>query len=244
MLQYFKDRPDSPTHIVIIAGLMVGRGLNIVSNDYRWHLTHQILKMPSNATCSDLAQRIRLLGIYRDTVPTTLFCVQKDAMSLKQAHQLQNRIYEGAELHEEVENMPTLCEQIKVYVGLVPKRKTTKKCDEPHWNLVAKEREQYGEVVEEKMDGMYYCVIVDKLAPREMEIYKYAVDYLQDKTGQWIERSKIVEHAVRGGEEEHSVRSFLKHICLTQSKNMRTESENIQGLLFKKSGNRWFIRLN
>jgi hypothetical protein len=44
ILEYFKDYARiKPTHIVIIAGLMVGRGLNICSSDHKWHLTHQIL---------------------------------------------------------------------------------------------------------------------------------------------------------------------------------------------------------
>jgi hypothetical protein len=42
------------------------------------------------------------------------------------------------------------CEQIKMFVGNIPRRRTTKKCAEPVWNKVAKEREQYGEVEEVK----------------------------------------------------------------------------------------------
>lgn len=148
ILQYFKDRRDPPTHIVVIAGLMVGRGLNVVSSDFKWHITHQILRNSDNATCADIVQKLRVLGIYRDSIPIRLFCLQRDAITIKQSSKLQARIFEGADLQEEVETMPDLCEEIKIYVGNIPQRRTTKKCKEPHWNKVAHEREQYEEVKE------------------------------------------------------------------------------------------------
>jgi len=243
ILQYFKDCGIA-THILIVAGQMVNRGLNICSNDYKWHLTHQILKLSDTATCADNNQISgRLFGIYRDPIPTRLFVCKKDALGLKQTHYLQKRIFEGASLHELAENMPNLCEKIKVFVGLIPRRKTSKKCREPKWNKVFREQEQYG-VVEEEKNGEYYRILPERLAPRESEIYKYALDYLQDKTGKWIERPQVVEHAVRAGENEFAVKSFLTHICVTQSKNIKTNSENAQGLLFKKEQNRWYVRLN
>lgn len=245
-LQYLKSRRDPPTHIVIIAGLMVGRGLNIVSSDFQWHLTHQILKTSDTATCADVLQKCRCFGIYRDRIPINLYCLQKDAISIKQSLKLQARLFEGADLEEAIKSMPELCEEIKMYVGNIPKRRTTKKCAEPQWNKVAKEREQYGEVEEEKNieEGQFYCVLPDKLAPCEMEMYRYAVDYLQDKTGQWIERSKIVEHAVRGGENEYAGKARLKDMCLKERRSIRTNDETTTGLLFKKEQNRWFLRLN
>jgi hypothetical protein len=159
ILQYFKKYSvkDRTTHIVIIAGQMVGRGLNIVSNDYKWHLTHQILRVSETSTCADITQSCRVFGIYSDNIPTTLYCLQKDAMNLKQSHELQKRIFEGADLSQVTENMPELCKQIKMFVGHIPRRRTTKKCAEPEWNCVAKEREQYGEdreMVEEKIENI------------------------------------------------------------------------------------------
>ena len=150
VLQYFKTRPEPVSHIVIIAGQMVGRGLNICSSDYKWHLTHQILRVSDTATCSDITQSCRVFGVYSDAIPTRLYVLQKDAMSLKQSHYLQKRIYEGASVHELSENMPNLCAQIKMFVGHIPRRRTTKKCEEPHWNKVAKEREQYEDLLEEE----------------------------------------------------------------------------------------------
>jgi hypothetical protein len=173
---------------------MVNRGLNICSNDYKWHLTHQILKLSDTATCADNNQISgRLFGIYRDTVPLRLFVLKKDALSLKQSHYLQKRIFEGACLHELADRMPNLCQQIKVFVGLIPKRKTTKKCREPHWNKVANERDQYGDVEEEKKmeDGEGWLVY------RSSEIHKNIYQTIekilleQGWTNVWVKRQDI-----------------------------------------------------
>ncbi len=150
ILQALKDTDfkgeEHYSHVIIIAGHMVGRGLNICSNDFKWHLTHQILSNSATATCSDITQSCRLFGKYNDSIPTRLFCVQNDAMSLKQTHYLQNRIFEGANLHDLTENMKTLCETLKIFVGLIPKRKLTKKIKQPEFNKVATVEEQYGGV--------------------------------------------------------------------------------------------------
>jgi hypothetical protein len=170
-------------------------------------------------------------------------------MSLKQSHELQKRIFEGADLLLATETMPELCKQIKIFVGHIPRRRTTKKCAEPEWNQVAREQEQYRDIVENKeenkvVEGEYYCVLPDKLAPREKVIYKCTIDYLQDKTGQWIERSKVVEHAVREGENQFVVQGRFTDMCLKQNKSFKTNLETTSGLLIKKVQNRWYIRLN
>jgi hypothetical protein len=195
ILQYFRDQESAPTHIVIIAGQMVGRGLNIVSNDYQWHLTHQILRVSDTATCADITQSCRVFGVYHDSVPTRLYCLQKDAMSLKQSHFLQRRIYEGANLHDISENMPTLCEQIKMFVGHIPRRRTTKKCTEPEWNKVAKEQEQYGEVdsdtdLEEGQGWLVYTTESQRV------IYNAIEEVLsqQNWINVWVRRNEIEHH--------------------------------------------------
>lgn len=193
-LQYLKSRRDPPTHIVIIAGLMVGRGLNIVSSDFQWHLTHQILKTSDTATCADVLQKCRCFGIYRDRIPINLYCLQKDAISIKQSLKLQARLFEGAELEEAIKSMPELCEEIKIYVGNIPKRRTTKKCAEPQWNKVAKEREQYGELLEEEKnieEGEGWLVY--RSSELHKTIYKTIEKILLEQgwTNVWVKRQDI-----------------------------------------------------
>jgi hypothetical protein len=157
-LQYFKQRAQTPTHIVIIAGLMVGRGLNIVSSDYQWHLTHQILRVSDTADISDLIQKLRLLGIFRDSLPLRLFLTKKEATNLKKGHFLHNTLLDGAESVEDLVFVPELVEQIEIPSGYIPRRRTTKKCAEPTWNeiVVEKKAEQ---PIKRRMNGYVYQVL-------------------------------------------------------------------------------------
>jgi len=133
---------------------MASRGINFVSNiDYKWHLTCEILKVSAASTCSDITQACRLFGKYDDSIPTRLYCLQKDAMSLKQSYYLQQRLLEGADLHEISEVMPTLCAEIKVFVGHIPKRKTSGK-KRMVFNMVESVEKQYGEVHDEEEEKM------------------------------------------------------------------------------------------
>jgi len=149
-------------------------------------------------------------------------------------------------LHELAERMPNLCQQIKVFVGLIPKRKTTKKCREPHWNKVSREEEQYGEVEEEKKieEGEFYCVLPERLAERETEVYRLALDYLQDKRNIWVPRSELVNYMVSLGKPENAVRGHMTNFCIVTNKNIKTNNEAKTGILFKKIRDRWLVRLN
>ncbi len=141
ILQHLKDNAViKPT--LIIAGHILGRGINVVSRDYGWHLTHEILQVSSSASCADIVQALRLCGIYDDNYPLTLYIRAKDAKCLKQIDDLQERIFEGSSIHELTRDMPTLCEQIKVFKGLIPKRRVSKKC-KPKFNRVSSKSIQY-----------------------------------------------------------------------------------------------------
>jgi hypothetical protein len=257
ILQYFKKYSvkDRTTHIVIIAGQMVGRGLNIVSNDYKWHLTHQILRVSETSTCADITQSCRVFGIYSDNIPTTLYCLQKDAMNLKQSHELQKRIFEGADLSQITENMPELCKQIKMFVGHIPRRRTTKKCAEPEWNCVAKEREQYEQVEEEKetrdiMNGTYLLINPSLLRANNVSHYNRIIEYLQSsrQVNKWIPRMKIFKAIAKEVGEENRLNSNTwgwiaqdRSTCVCD----QVADENTVGLLFTQLPNReWSIRLN
>jgi hypothetical protein len=237
-LQYFKNRAQTPSHIIIIAGLMVGRGLNIVSSDYQWHLTHQILRVSDNADISDLIQKLRLLGIFRDSLPLRLFLTKREATNLKKGHFLHNTLLNGAENHETLAVMPELVEEIGMPAGHIPRRRTTKKCMEPNWNEIVEEKK------EDVVDGEYYCVLPEKLAPREKDIYTYTLEFLQDKKNKWIPRNQVVEFVAGFTENVQAVQAHLKNICYRSDRSNKTQTETCSGLLFKKEGNRWFLRLN
>lgn len=182
------------THIVIIAGFTVARGLNIVSTDYKWHLTHEIMYHSPAATVSDLLQSCRVLGIYNDAVPLKVYCKPSDARDIQQAHYLQTRLIEGATLHEVTASMPSLCSTIRVLLGSIPVRRTTKKCAEPVWNTVQTEAEQYAEAEienKEEDDGsgwlVYQTSEIQKKAYQDIE--KVLLD--QGWINMWVKRSDI-----------------------------------------------------
>jgi hypothetical protein len=239
-LQYFKNRARPPTHILIIAGLMVGRGLNIVSSDYQWHVSHQILRVSDTADVADLIQKLRLLGVFRDSTPLKLFLTKKESENLKRGHLLHNTLLDGAQRQRTQVIMPVLVEQIPISKDHIPIRRTTKKCPEPNWN----EQEEEKKEMEMNTQCKYYCILPQELGPREKEVYDYAVDYLQDKKGSWVLRNTVVRHIMTFNFSENPTRGRFSGMCTVISKHHRTESEEYPGLLFLFKRNRWYMRLN
>jgi hypothetical protein len=155
-------------------------------------------------------------------------------LGLKQTHYLQKRIFEGASLHELAEKMPNLCEKIKVFVGLIPRRKTSKKCREPKWNKVFREQEQYGVVEEEKKieDGDGWLVY------RSSEVHKNIYQTIekilleQEWINIWVKRSEIENYI----EERSWDRRWLNDM----HKPIRNGETRIQ---YRKRNNRIEYRL-
>jgi hypothetical protein len=214
---------------------MVGRGLNVVSTDFKWHITHQILRNSDMATCADIVQKLRLLGIYLDLIQVHLFCLQRDAIAIKQSAKLQKRIFEGADLHEELATMPDLCEEIKMYVGNIPQRRTTKKCREPRWNKVAKEQEQYEDVEVEKEEkkmeantknGYVYQVLQ---STKETMIKKFLRNINPDSS---YTREQLVSMAETSGYKDPS--AIVRAMC-----NSRT---SFACWVFEEIGDKFKIR--
>lgn len=63
-------------HIVIVAGVLAGRGVSFVSTDYSRHLTHQYIADPEGCNLESAMQSVRLLGKYNDNPELTLYCSQ------------------------------------------------------------------------------------------------------------------------------------------------------------------------
>jgi hypothetical protein len=90
--------------------------------------------------------------------------------------------------------MPNLCEQIKVFVGLIPRRKTSKKCREPKWNKVFREQEQYEQVQgEEKNEEAGQGWLVYRSSEVHKNIYQTIEKVLLEQgwTNMWIKRCEI-----------------------------------------------------
>jgi hypothetical protein len=97
-LQAIKNLNDPDIrYIAIIAGNLASRGLSYVSDDYCWHLTHEILIVPKNSTGTSITQGCRLCGCYSDDIPLVMFTSLEIKNELRAYDALQERIVEKCE---------------------------------------------------------------------------------------------------------------------------------------------------
>lgn len=273
-LQYIKDLcGDMIGHIVIIAGAIVGRGLNISSTDYKWHLTHQICQVSKIATCSDVTQSCRLFGIYDDTIPIKLYCTTKEKDALIKSHRLQKRLMEAGEKMEETMIMKDLVAITPIHKDLVPARKLTNKITpRPNFLLVETEEEQYSDnptiitkrkkassvdgeprattkrrLVEPIEDGEIISVVVSGLTPKVLEVVNDVIKHMSDKPNEWTVRTSVFEAIVGPGMEKSRLNKLefnLRTSYLKEKGYVKTNDETVEGLLMKKIGKKWYIRYN
>ncbi|NDE16023.1 hypothetical protein EBZ80_13940, partial [bacterium] len=60
--------------ILIISDLVSQRGVHLRDSGYQWHLSFEVLRACKTTTVPALIQDLRILGIYADNVPLTLYC--------------------------------------------------------------------------------------------------------------------------------------------------------------------------
>lgn len=80
--------------IIILSHDIIGRGINIVSRDFKWHLTHMFYRPSKTATLPMLLQSMRLAGVYRDNIPLRLYAEEKVLMDIMIGHRLQQEVVE------------------------------------------------------------------------------------------------------------------------------------------------------
>lgn len=74
VLQILKEDTVKHNHIVIIGGNMISRGVSVVSEDYKWHLTDQYFHPSKSSHGENIIQSLRILGKYNDNLSLTLWC--------------------------------------------------------------------------------------------------------------------------------------------------------------------------
>lgn len=127
VLQYLKDNggADRFSRILIIAHGLVGRGIQIVSEDYGWHLTHMFYRPSSSTRASAYLQDMRLCGIYRDTIPLTCMLEQKVYENLYKSYMLQEDLFQRIS-NETSEPMKRWLVHQRIFQEKFPKCKATK----------------------------------------------------------------------------------------------------------------------
>lgn len=117
VLQYLKNNGGANLfpRILIIAYKLVGRGINIVSEDFGWHLTHMFYRPSPTTDVTNLIQSMRLCGIYTDSIKLNCYISKIDYENLYKGYMLQedllSRIMKNKSLENEI-----------VFIEKIPKR--------------------------------------------------------------------------------------------------------------------------
>uniref|UniRef100_A0A6C0KA71 Helicase n=1 Tax=viral metagenome TaxID=1070528 RepID=A0A6C0KA71_9ZZZZ len=100
-------------HVSIVSGRMASRGISFVSEQYDYHLTHQILLCSKTKHAEGIVQSLRLLGIYRDKPRLKLYAMRStfgiiDTTYLafdKYTQALGNKAWDMARIADEVKKI-------------------------------------------------------------------------------------------------------------------------------------------
>jgi len=251
MLQYLRDNQSvhRVTHIVIIAGKIADRGLNIVSTDYRWHLTHEILMPSKTAVVSEVIQcGGRLCGVMADHLDSFLYVTLKDKHDLERGQALQDHILTEAQSYPETMRMQEFREQVPVNHDMIPIRRTTRKRRaEPNWNTVADDlgEEKNEEEVTDRC-GQVFRVRSVQLTEQGKGIYDRVVTFLNTRRGEWMRKADLLRAITNTAEESELIKGAIWHWTsprLQTSERVPTEEE--PGLLIRQQNDRsWYLRLN
>lgn len=136
--------------VVLIAYQLVGRGLNIVSYDFGWHLTHMFYRPAPQTDGTTMLQSMRLCGIYRDNIRLTCFMEKKAYDNMYRAYQLQEDMFRRALMHED--RNATVTEMMRTqhfHRHKVPRAALTSKGRRFKGNVTDREEEDEGMSLEE-----------------------------------------------------------------------------------------------
>jgi hypothetical protein len=186
VLQYLKDNGNSQLfpRILIIAHGLVGRGINIVSYDFGWHLTSMFYRPHSASSIPTLLQSIRLCGIYKDDISLTCHVEKKVYENIYKGYQLQEDIFQRLKKTQTDSLFDWILEE-KFYKEKIPTKKLCKRVD--FGGLVTTNKnEDTGMSVEDFM-------LDQKIESREME----HVEIKTEKLSKWVESNNLLGKMLR-----------------------------------------------
>lgn len=103
-------------YVIIVAGVLAGRGVSFVSQDYKRHLTHQYIAAPEGCHLESAMQSVRLLGKYNDNPNLTLYCSEPLYQDLfSQCEDMKAFVELAIEARENKNKMPNLIAAQKEY---------------------------------------------------------------------------------------------------------------------------------
>jgi hypothetical protein len=272
--QWFKDNGGTNKYrkIVTISGKMAARGINFVSADYEWHLSHMYYLAAKSTPIPELIQAMRLCGIYTDDcMPLKCYSTEETISEIKKGYNIQKDILSRAQEAQEVINTKLWVRDLTFNKGKVPKRQLTKgikinkeikKIDnkkndggisykefteQVKKNItedVWKEKYEYLRETEGNENGNCFKIKSNDLISSHKNIYEEIIEYILEYYGteKWISRAEIIENLV----SVHKRKLHTVAGILTkwcQQKSTKCYSHK-DGLLFQKIEKNWFIRLN
>jgi hypothetical protein len=243
-LQMLRNRdPDAElfSNICIAAGRLASRGINFCSLDYKWHLTHQILATTSSSSISELIQSIRLCGVYTDDIPLVLYTPQKDINDLRNSCELHEQLVDGVINYQDNVSVKDLYSRIPVFSDLIPKRRISKKANYI-FNQMPRPRQTDTNAVRLILRGN----ILSDGYVRSYENTCRAMELIG--RNRWINRADVIKKIKEEVDQEKWTQHYnaqLKDFGLVDRfHTIQDILETTNGLLMRKNGRNWQLRLN
>lgn len=223
VLQYLKNNGGAEKfpRIIIIAYKLVGRGINIVSEDFRWHLTHMFYRPSPTTDATTLIQSMRLCGIYKDNIPLRCYIPKKDYENLYKAYMLQEELFSRILELTACRTLYSVIKEQTVYKEKVPKcalykntrfqgKTTTVKTEDVGWTM----EKFYKERCVSKMTIKPEIEIQDTMSPNELNRLTNETNGMFKKWGNPVNQSAIARF-MRDGLDPHKkyTKKEISELC-------------------------------
>jgi len=201
VLQYLKNNGGAFQYprIIIIAYKLVGRGINIVSVDFEWHLTHMFYRPCLSTDVTTMIQSMRLCGNYNDNIKLQCYMPQKDYENMYKGYMLQEDIFSQLNKfdNEEEKQLKHWFTQKKFYGEKIPRCKLYKN-KKFEGNITQKENEDQGMTMD--IFNRYRCItkmLSTTIHKKDKEDDKKidGVDIM--KLNKWIKGTALVGKMIR-----------------------------------------------
>ncbi len=127
--QWFKDNGGTKKFrkIVTISGKMAARGINFVSADFLWHLTHMYYLAAKGTPIPELIQAMRICGIYKNCcIPLKVYSTEDTIWEIKKGYNIQKDILNRAHKNQKEISTKLWARDLKFNKGKIPKRQLAK----------------------------------------------------------------------------------------------------------------------
>lgn len=106
---------DVVQKILIISGQLASRGLNFVSSDFEWHLTHMYYLSAATADDTERIQSMRVCGVFENDFVPVVYMYNKDLEKIKNAKRTMDKVIYEAIMHDDDrENLSTFAKKVQI----------------------------------------------------------------------------------------------------------------------------------